>query len=234
MNALCVSDLQIPFEHRDALDFVLHVKKVFFDCQGIVPVIVNMGDEVDQYTLSNYVKSPKARGANEEFEESKLRLKPWFDAFPKTFVCISNHTYRVYKRADEAGIPSAFMKTIGQAYDAPPGWQWRDKWIHDNICFEHGEQVSGQLAAIRKAMFNRISTVIGHQHSNGGVIHLGGIIDTIWGMNTGCLIDIEQYAFDYGKALTNKPTIGCGVLSNSIPYFVPMILNQERRWVGRI
>lgn len=232
LNALCISDLQAPFEHQDALSFVQHVKSTFFP--GIDPFIVNMGDEVDQHTLGRWTANPNGMSAKAEMDEAKLRLKAWYAAFPKTFVCISNHTYRVYKRAADLGIPDAFMRTIGEAYEAPAGWRWRDKWIHDNICFEHGEMVSGQLAAIRAATQNRMSTVIGHQHANGGVIYAASHHDVIFGMNTGCLIDVEQYAFDYGKTLRNKPTLGCGIIKNGIPYFIPMILNINNRWVQYI
>lgn len=232
LNALCISDLQCPFEHQDALQFVQSVKRQFFTDKN--PFIVNMGDEVDQHTLGKWTANPNGMSAKAEMDEAKLRLKPWFAAFPKTYVCISNHTYRVYKRAQEIGIPEAFMRTIGEAYEAPPGWQWRQNWVHDDICFEHGEAVSGQLAAIRAAMLNRVSTVIGHQHSNGGVMYSASAYDVIFGMNTGCLIDVEQYAFDYGKTIRNKPTLGCGVIVEGTPFFVPMFLDKRKRWVGRI
>lgn len=193
-----------------------------------------MGDEVDQHTLSNWTANPNGRSAGDEFKEACLRLKAWYAAFPKVFVCVSNHTYRVYKRAAEVGIPEGFLKTIGQAYDAPQGWQWRDRWYQEGVCFEHGEAVSGQLAAIRAATLNRVPTVIGHQHANGGVIYSASFQDVIWGLNTGCLIDVEQYAFDYSKNIRNKPTLGCGVIKNGIPYFVPMITDHLGNWVGRI
>lgn len=232
LNALCISDLQEPFSHPQALEFVKHVVKTFF--VGLHPHVVNLGDEVDQYSLSKYVKSPRAMGPLAEFNEAKLRLSAWFAEFPKTYVCISNHTYRVYKRADEAGIPDAFMRTIGEAYGAPPGWRWQDKWIQGGVLFEHGENVTGPTAAIRAAMDNQMSTVIGHQHSNGCVMHRGTYTGDIWGMNTGCLIDLKQYAFDYGKTLRNKPTLGMGIIRHGIPYFVPMITDHAGRWVGRI
>ena len=232
LNALCISDLQIPFSHKDALEFVQHVKKIFFD--GMNPFIVNMGDETDQYTLSKYITSPNAMGAKAEFEEAKLQLKPWFAAFPKTYVCISNHTYRVYKKADEAGIPEGFIKTIGEAYEAPLTWQWRQQWIHDGVIFEHGENVSGPMGALNAAHQNRMSTVIGHLHSFGGVIHSATFNDIIFGMNTGCLIDVEQYAFAYAKTLRKKPTLGCGIIRDGIPYFIPMLCDHSGNWLRRI
>lgn len=230
---LAISDLQEPFSHRDALSFVLHVKKTFVKADDEL-IVINVGDEVDQHTLGRWTANPNGRSGGDELKEAKHRLRDWFREFPHTKVCVSNHTYRVFKRAMEAGIPSEFMRTIGEVYDAPPGWRWADRWIvNGNILFEHGENVSGPTAALNAALQNRMSTVIGHQHSHGGVIHSASPNDVVWGLNTGCLIDIEQYAFDYGKTLRRKPTLGMGIIIDGLPLFIPMVLNQKGRWIGR-
>lgn len=229
----CISDLQIPFEHQDAFEFVQAVVKQYSK-PGDETEFVNLGDEIDQHTLSKYASNPNGKSGGDELEISIDKLKPWFKAFPKMKVCISNHTWRAYKRAFDVGIPSQFLRTIGEVYKAPPGWKWADRWLIDGICFEHGEGVSGQSAAINAATQNRMSTVIGHQHSNGGIIHSGTFHNTIWGLNTGCLIDVEAYAFAYGVKLRKKPTLGMGVIVNRVPYFVPMLLNKNRRWIGRL
>jgi hypothetical protein len=232
MNALCISDLQIPAEHRDALRFVQHVDRHFFPDGN--RFVVNQGDEVDQHTLGKWPANPSGRSGGDELKEAKLRLTYWYEAFPKVFVCTSNHTYRAWKKAHLMGLPSEFMKSVNEVYEAPIGWQWREKWIHDGVTFEHGENVSGPTAAINAAIQNQMSTVIGHQHSNGGIIYRASDTGLIFGLNTGCLIDVAQYNFDYGKNIRIKPTLGMGVIKNGIPYFIPMILTLDRRWVGYI
>lgn len=233
-NLLAISDLQEPFGHVDAFDFVCHVLKTFWTPAERAKVkIFNVGDEVDQHTIGRWPANPDGMSGGDELKEAILRLQPWFKKFPVTKVCWSNHTYRAWKKASEAGLPSAFMRTVKEVYQAPKGWEWAQEWYIDDIMLEHGENVSGQTAALKAALDNRRKTIIGHQHTNGGVIHSGAKSHAdIWGLNTGCLIDIEKYAFSYGKAYRNKPTLGCGVVVNGIPYFVPMILNTRRRWVG--
>jgi hypothetical protein len=225
----CISDLQIPFEHEDALAFVLHTVKTWSRAGDEIE-FVNMGDEVDQHSLGKYASNPDGFSAGEEIEIARKQLKPWFDAFPRMKVCTSNHTWRAYKRAFNVGLPSVFLRTIAEVYGAPPGWLWADRWVIDSILFEHGENVSGQAAALQAAIQNRMSTAIGHQHSHGGVIHSGSFENTIWGLNTGCLIDVDKYAFAYGRSLRKKPTLGMGVVVSGDPYFVPMRLNAARRW----
>lgn len=235
MNAILISDLQIPFEHKDALDFCLHIYDTLNQLETIKGQVkvINMGDEVDQHTLSKYPKAARAKSAYYEFKEAKQRLEQWYEYFPKVFVCASNHTYRVFKRAAESEIPEQFIRSIKEAYGAPKNWHWADRWIMDGICFEHGEHVSGKGAALLAAEQNRMPTAIGHQHTFGGVVYSNCIAGQIWGLNTGCLIDVDLYAFEYGKNLRKKPTLGCGVIVNNIPYFIPMILNKNKRWVKR-
>jgi hypothetical protein len=230
---LAISDLQVPFEHQDALEFCQHVLKTF-SRPGDTVQVMNMGDEVDQHTLGKYASNPNGHSAGDELEIAKDRLKPWFKAFPKVKVCTSNHTWRAYKKAFEVGIPSQFLKHIGEVYGAPPGWEWNDRWTIDGIVFEHGEGVSGETAALKAAIQNRMCTVIGHQHSHAGVVHSGTFHNTIWGLNTGCLIDVENYAFAYGIKLRKKPTLGIGLIIDRVPYFVPMYLNHKKRWVKRL
>ena len=193
-----------------------------------------MGDEVDQHTLGKWPANPSGRSGGDELKEARHRLSFWFDAYPKVFVCASNHTYRAWKKAFLNGIPQEFMKSVNEVYGAPPGWEWREKWIHNEVAFEHGELVSGPLAALNAAVQNQMSTVIGHQHSGGGVSHRAADGRILWGLNTGCLIDNEHYAFAYGKNIRVKPTLGCGVIKNGLPHFIPMLLNSQRRWIGTL
>lgn len=125
------------------------------------------------------------------------------------------------------------MKSVNEVYGAPPGWEWREKWIHNEVAFEHGELVSGPLGALNAAIQNQMPTVIGHLHSNAGVIHRASETSSLWGLNTGCLIDVQHYCFQYGKLIRVKPSLGCGVIKNSIPYFVPMLVDPvSHRWTG--
>lgn len=216
----------------DALSFIKHVDKTWFDNQS--RTVVNVGDEVDQHTLGKWPANPDGKSAGDELAEARVRLSYWFDAYPNVFVCTSNHTYRAWKKAYLNGIPAEFMKSIAEVYKAPPGWKWKEKWISNDICFEHGENVSGPTAALNAAIQNNLSTVIGHQHSHGGIIWRSSETKAIFGLNTGCLIDIRKYNFDYGKNFRVKPSLGCGVIKNGIPYFIPMIVNHQNRWVGYI
>ncbi len=226
---LVIPDLHIPYEHPDALAFVLAVDRTWFP--GGHRVVVCLGDEVDSHSISRHMPDPNGRSPGDELADARKTLQEWFSAFPKVNVCVSNHTIRPWKRAYESGLPKEFMKEVGEVFGAPPTWKWADRWTIDGVTFEHGEGVSGALAALNAAKQNRMSTCIGHLHHSGGVIHSASPeTGIIWGLNCGCLIDQGALAFAYARTLRNRPTLGCGVIKNGVPCFVPMQCTPDGRW----
>ena len=224
-----ISDMQIPFEHRDALDFMTAVR------DHVEPdIMVCIGDEVDQMALSRFDPDPEADGAGPELKKALKSLRKWYEVFPEMLVCESNHTARVYKAAFLAGIPEAYLRTVPEWLQAPEGWVWADSFIIDDIKFEHGDAQGGMYAARNLAVRNRRSTVIGHHHSHGAVFYIANDDSTIFAMNVGCLIDMDGIAFRYGKNSTFKPTLGCGVIINGVPFFVPMMLTKKGRWTKEL
>jgi len=227
---LVIPDMQIPFEHPDALEFIHAVNEAI----GGADLIVNVGDEVDQMALSRWDPDPEADGAGPELRKAVKQLQPWYRDFPEMLVCESNHTARVYKAAFLAGIPEAYLRSVPEWLEAPEGWVWADSFIVDDIKFEHGDAQGGMYAARNLAQRNRRSTVIGHHHSHGAVFYIANDDETIFAMNVGCLIDMNSIAFRYGKHSAYKPTLGCGVIINGIPYFVPMLTKKNGRFCGEV
>jgi len=228
-TVLVIPDLQIPYEHPDALRFVQAVEELYEPTR-----IVCIGDEVDQHSVGRFDPDPDADGPGVELRVSKRRLKKWYEAFPVVEVCMSNHTQRIYKKAFHAGIPEGYLRPISEWLNAPEGWTWEDKFVIDGVRYEHGDAQGGQYACRNLALRNRQSTVIGHHHSHGAVYYIANEDEMIFGMNVGCLIDIKSMAFKYAKNAALKPTLGCGVVVEGVPYFIPMFLNKKGRWTGEV
>lgn len=232
-SIICVSDLQAPFQHRDTLAFLEAVKKEFFVSRNKT-IIVNMGDEIDAHTLGKYPANPDGMSAGLEHHKALEFMQDYYGLFPEQSFCISNHTIRPLKKAFMNGIPKAFLRDYKEFMQAPDACMWAHSFQYNGIKFEHGENVSGPMAAFLAAKANRQSTVIGHQHSHAGVIYSQTEKDLIFGLNTGCLIDTDAYAFHYGKAIREKPVLGCGVVIGDVGFFLPMKLNASKRWVGKL
>jgi len=151
-----------------------------------------------------------------------------YKLFPKVEVCISNHTARPYRLAASVGIPEKFIIGYKEMLEAPSGWEWGYNWVIDGVDYRHGMETSGKNGALNLAIRLRQSCVIGHLHSFGAVQYHANDSDIIFGLNSGCLIDTDAYAFRYGKTFKDKPTIGCGVvLEGREAYFVPMDLGSK-------
>lgn len=221
---LFISDLQIPFEARDALAFCKAVAKEFKITEGNVYCV---GDEVDQYWGGLWDKDPDAHHTvMSEIQQTLERMREWYKAFPIMHLATSNHGQRWAKRASKAGIPSVMLKAYQTLLEAPPTWHWRDSWTVKTkrpIHMFHGCGYGGMYAFRQAAIDKGMNTVFGHLHSNAGISHVVTDNAERWGMNVGCLINPKAYAFHYGKDSKYKPWLGVGVVidDGATPILVP-------------
>lgn len=228
-KVLVIPDTQLPFDHKDSIDFLHAVK------EKVRPTrIVHIGDYFDLHALSQYVHNPDGYSAGDELKAALKRAKEYYKLFPKCDLIAGNHDVRVYKRASEAGIPKGFLKEYTEWLRAPKGWTIQEKLEIDNVLYIHGEGFSGASGHLTAAVKNMQSVVMGHLHSFAGINYIANHRLICFGMNVGCLIDIHAYAFEYGKTMPNKPILGCGVVDKGIPQFIPMLLNKKGRWVGKL
>jgi hypothetical protein len=230
-RVLVVPDLQEPFAHRDALDFILAVEEKYETDRTVI-----IGDEVDFHAFAGkFPHDPDGYSPGHELSAAIGALDKWYGAFPEALVCTSNHLDRYYKKAYGAGFPRAALRSPRDLLEAPEGWEWQRVHIVDGVRYEHGDSQGGIDAARLLAITNRQSTVIGHHHAHGGVRFIANEESTIFGLNVGCLIDRNAYAFTYGLNNKFKPTLGCGVVIHGVPYFVPMIVSgKAERWIGEV
>lgn len=228
-NVLVIGDLHTPFNHPDSLEFLTALKRSRKPSK-----VICMGDEVDFHAFSNYAHDPNGYSPGHELDMAVKELKKFYAVFPNVLVCHSNHTERFFKKAMNAGLPTQMLRSYREFLQAPKGWQWAKDWEIDGVLYEHGEGVSGQNAAIKAALANRQSTVIGHVHSYAGVSFNTNRRDSLFGFNVGCLIDDTQYVFAYGASNRVKPGLGAGIVNRGVPEFIPMILDKNGRWTGKL
>lgn len=224
---MAIPDLHCPWQHPDALDFLKAVADRFKPTD-----IVCLGDEIDAMGFSRYPKDPDAPSQGKELEMAIEQLIPFYKAFPNVKVCESNHTIRPWKKSFEAGLPASFLPTISRVLRAPDGWEWRNHWEVDGVRYIHGDAgSSGFTAHIQYMRKFKQPVVIGHIHSYGGVNYEG----SLFGMNAGCLIDATAICFKYAKNMPIPVSLGCGIVKNgNQAYFIPMITDNNGRWVGRL
>jgi hypothetical protein len=221
-----VPDLQIPFEHKEALGFVSYLKKHFN-----VPKenMLCVGDETDQYFGSLYEHDPDAKHTPaSEIADSIERLREWYSAFPIMKVAVSNHGMRWARKAASAGIPSAVVRRYRDIIEAPASWQWEDRWLIDmgnaKTILTHGMEYGGKHALRQAAELEAHNVIFGHHHSVAGVVHVRTPSAQKWAACGGALIDDEAYAFRYGRFARSKTIQGAIVIVNGglTPIHIPL------------
>ena len=213
------SDMHTPFDHPD---FPYFLKSVFDRYK--VRKIICLGDGFDSHAISNHGAEPCALGAYSETDLAIQRLKIYYNLFNNVIYIPGNHDQRIARMAAKVGIGQRFLKPIREILEMPEGWVVKDdEIIVDDVLYTHGENCGGKNGALNKAIRERMSTCIGHNHSFGGVQYSANRRDHIFGLNVGCGINEDTYAFAYGKHAHQRCTLGCGVVfSKDSAIFVPM------------
>lgn len=228
ITVLAIPDLHEPFGHRDNIPFLKWIKAKYKPDK-----VVFLGDEADMHALSDYDHDPDGMSPGDELKKTISKLQEYYELFPQAYICTSNHTSRPYRRAHKFGIPKAYLRSYSEFLQAPKGWEWRDHWDVDGVRYEHGEGQSGPLGALKAALANGKSTVIGHLHTDAGIQFWANEDMLLYGVNSGCLIDRKAYAFAYGIKLKKKPILGVTLIEKGIPKFIPMLLLKSGRWARK-
>lgn len=223
MKILAIGDTHEPFSHRDSFEFIKTVYKKFKPHTTIL-----VGDELDHHSFSFHEKEvDEAFSPAEELEKGIELLQRYYKLVPNALVCESNHGSLIYRKAKFHGMPRSVFKSYNDLLKTPK-WRWNDRFLIDNIQFVH--QVNGNLLMAARTIGR--SVVQGHFHTKMGFEYFSMEDRTIFAGFTGCLIDRDQYAFNYAKANVLKPALGCMIIEDGMPSIIPMILDDKGRWEG--
>jgi hypothetical protein len=217
-DVVIIHDAHEPWSHSGT------VEAIIADIKRRQPkVIVDIGDQVDAYSLSRYARSHNILTPADEFKRARDRLETrWkriHEASPRSdcFLVSSNHGDRLRKRVLDR-LPEAeslvdfefFTRFAGVTYCG-------SSFARDNILFEHG-YLSGLGSHVR---YNLRSTVHGHTHQ-GGVYFLQRAKQVIWELDVGFCGDPKSPIFDYrSQVVTSRWTLGWGVIDDLGPRFIP-------------
>jgi len=219
-NVLIIGDTHEPFCKDGYLEFCIETQKKY-NCG----TVIHIGDLVDNHAVSYHESDPDGRSPGDEFKLALDNCQKWYKAFPEVLICIGNHDKLPFRKAYTAGLPKNWLKNYQEMFESPVGWKWDFVHKFNNVTYQHGTGLSGEMASINAARENRESTVIGHLHTVCNTRFLASSKDLIFGMSVGCGIDHTKYAFAYGRENTRKPVLSCGVVLNGkMPINVPMNL----------
>jgi len=227
---LVISDYHAPYEHPDMPAFYAAIKKKYDPTYVILS-----GDEVDNHGLSYHEHDPDLSNAGKELDLAKKHLKILYKLFPEADVLHSNHGCLLSRKALTHGIPKAMLKSTREILGAPKGWNW-----HFDIlvrlpsgydCYFHHSKGANVLNNAQKM---GCSFVQGHHHEKFEINYYSTPTGLNFGMTVGCSVNQKSAAFAFAKNNTKRFILGCGIIIEGIPQLIPMLLDKNYRWTGKL
>jgi len=226
---LVISDTHCPFQHPDALKFLKAIKDKYKPDR-----VIHIGDEIDSHAMSYHDTDPDLFSAGEELKKARAVIWQIEELFPKVDVIESNHGSLWYRKAKTHGIPREAIKTYEEILKTKH-WKWHFELTitlpNKQPCyFHHGRSANSLVASQHRGM----AIVQGHYHEKFNIQYWGTTERLNWGMNVGCLVDDKALAFEYNNSNLKRPLIGCGMIIDSQPKLIPLVMKTNGRWNGRI
>jgi|TARA_Y100000289_G_C3911809_1_gene145101 predicted phosphodiesterase len=228
-SVLVISDLHIPYHHKDSFKFLQKVKKQFKP-----DTVINIGDLLDFHAISFHEHNPDLPSIGDELTVSKSYIKELESIFPDVTEVHSNHSSLVYRRAIKYGMSAQFLRPYGE-FLGTKNWKWVDDLTLEmsngkKVYFTHGK--SADVLKVSQTM--GMNCVQGHYHTKFCIGYWANPEDLYWGMNVGCLINQKSMAFSYAKNFNTRFVLGCGIILNGVPRLLPMVLDNNGDWIGDI
>jgi predicted phosphodiesterase len=224
MRVLAIGDIHTPVEHPAYLSFCKDMQAKW-KCDKVVFI----GDVVDHHCISFHPKETDAPGPKEEYFQILEHIKPWYKTFAKAMVMIGNHDARPERVAAGANLSQIYLKSYEDVWDTP-AWEWKWETIIDDVYYTHGTNNGGIHPSFNLAAKMGMSCVIGHCHSASGIKWHASPRARWFGMDTGCGIDEDQYAFLYAKKQARRPILSCGVVIDGTPYHEIMPCGPKEKY----
>lgn len=229
-SILVISDLHCPYNHPDTVKFLRAIKKKYKPTRVILS-----GDEADFHSISFHDHDPDLDAPSKELAKAIKALKPIYELFPVAQVLESNHGSLIIRKALASGLSRKFFKGPEDVLEAPKTWTWHfDIQLtlpNGTSCYFHHSK-GANVKKNSQAM--GASFIQGHHHESFEIQYWGNPNALLFGMTVGCLVDGKSLAMAYNKNNLKRPIIGCGVIIDSIPQLIPMVLNKKGRWIGKL
>jgi len=229
-SILVISDTHFPYNHPDTVAFLKACKSL---CKP--ERVIHIGDEIDGHCISFHPSDPDLLGPSDELQSAIARLEILYKIFPEVDVVESNHGSLVYRKGKVHGLPRHVFKSYREILNAPKKWRWHFDLTLDlndgtKVYFCHGKTASpGKLSQSMS-----MKTVQGHYHEKFEIIYWANPNGLFWDMRVGCLIDDRSLAFSYNNTNLKRPIIGTGAIIDGQPKLIPMVLNKNGRWIGKL
>ena len=226
---LVISDMHLPYQHKDAIKFLAEIKKEFKPDR-----VINIGDLLDFHAISMHTHDPDLASAGHELTMARKYVKELESIYPQVTEVDSNHSSLVYRRAIKYGMSREFLREYGE-FLGTKKWKWVDDLTltmsNGQRCFfTHGR--SADVLKVSQTM--GMSAVQGHYHTKFVVSYWANPDNLFFAMNVGCLINQKSLSMNYAKNFRTRFILGCGIILDGIQRLLRMVLNDKGDWIKKI
>lgn len=228
---LLIGDVHSPFTLLEAMMMILviaekHSEKIKF--------IVFMGDIYDMFCKSRFARSQNIYGPKEEVRLGREILQDFINKLKKAcpnakiLIQLGNHDIRpirmiMDKAPEMEEAAEDYMKKIFTFDNSITNYDYRQEMIIGDWLIHHG-----YYSGIGKHRdYNMMNTAVGHTH-HGGVSYRQircpinpRKFKIIAELNAGYIGDPASKALGYMPQKASTATIGCGLIDNLGPRFIP-------------
>lgn len=224
MKILVSGDPHEPVAHPGYLPWL---KWLFNKYKCTKTVII--GDIIDNHGISFHAANPNCPGPDDEFLLTQQKIRKWYRAFPNAVVTIGNHDERVLRLAESVNINARYIRDYNEVLGLKK-WKWVHDVVIDDVYYFHGTGRGGLYPAINATKTELMSVVMGHIHSASGIKWCTQKRKRIFGLDTGCGIDVDAWQFAYGKHIGRRPVLSAAVILDGIPQHFIMPCGIGERW----
>lgn len=125
-NTLILSDLHIPYQHTDALDFLSGLAAEFKPKR-----VLCVGDIYDNHRGSYHENEPDALNEEDEYYAAKEYAAKLQGLFPNMIITRGNHDDILKRKAKTVGLPVSMLSDMNKIYGTRNSWKWVDKYMFD-------------------------------------------------------------------------------------------------------
>ena len=222
---LFISDMHIPYHHKNLIPFLKYLKKKYNPTR-----VICLGDELDKHAMSFHDSDPDLMSAGDELRASLPLIAEIKALFPVMDIIDSNHGSMVHRKAKHHGIPRAYIRSYNEVLGVDDKWVWHndltitlpatDSLPEQQVYIHHGKSAE----AIKTSQAMSMSHVCGHFHESFGVKYWANPTGLFFAVNAGCLIDDKAYAFAYNNSNLKRPIIGTVLIIDGVPVLEAMPL----------
>ena len=232
-SILVIPDTHIPAEHPDALDFLCAVKRSYR-----TNMTLHVGDVVDWHAISYHESDPDLPSSGDELSLVQQRMQQWGKAFRDVVVSAGNHDKLPQRKLTSLGLPKAFLRHYNDILGTPKSWLWMPRYHEFRLRCGMPVVMQHSLSSSIEAGKNKLRTaslVSGHYHSTAGTAWNTAPDWRLFYLAVGCLVDPTHPAMAYAdEGVLKLPALGCGLIVDGYATHIPMWLNEDGRWNGKV